>query len=56
VLDDVFERGATSLQALALLARLQPMFGDAVTAELLLEAPTVAELAARLEVAIGSRA
>jgi hypothetical protein len=56
VLDDVFERGATSLQALALLARLQPMFGDAVTAKLLLEAPTVAELAARLEVAIGSRA
>jgi phosphopantetheine binding protein len=43
-------------QALALLARLQPLFGDAVTPELLLEAPTVAELAARLEAAISPRA
>ena len=54
--DDVFELGATSVQALALLARLQPLFGDAVTPELLLEAPTVAELAARLEAAISPRA
>ena len=54
--DDVFELGATSLQVFSLLARLQPLFGDAVTPELLLEAPTVAELAARLEAAISPRA
>jgi phosphopantetheine binding protein/AMP-binding enzyme len=54
--DDVFELGATSLQVFALLARLQPLFGDGVTPELLLEAPTVAELAARLEAAISPRA
>ena len=54
--DDVFELGAMSFQVFALLARLQPLFGDAVTPELLMEAPTVAELAARLEAAISPRA
>jgi Phosphopantetheine attachment site len=56
VFDDFFALGGTSLQAMALVGDLQPIFGDGVTLTLLFDAPTIADLAGALVALAGREA
>ena len=56
VLDDFFALGGTSLQAMALVGDLRPIFGEGVTLTLLFDAPTIADLAIALAALAGREA
>jgi hypothetical protein len=55
IFDDFFALGGASLQAMTLVNRLQPLFGDGVTVAALFYAPTIAELAEYLTVNFSSQ-